>query len=477
MTIRVRFAPSPTGYLHVGGARTALYNWLFARHSGGKFILRIEDTDRARSTEDAIRGIIQSMSWLGLDWDENLSRQTERLDVYAAKAAQLVEEGKAYYCYCTPEELKERRGASRLPGGAHGYDRRCRHLSVEEEAAHRADDRWPAIRLNSSDEGSTIIEDLVRGRVEFDNAELDDLIIMRPDGVPTYNFASVVDDIEMEITHVIRGEDHLPNTPRQSQIYTALGAAPPTFAHLSMILGPDKAPLSKRHGATSIEAFRDEGYLPEALINFLALLGWSWDDRTTLFSIEELIEKFTLDDVGKSPAVFDTQKLEWLNGHYIRELSTVELVKRLLYFWRGAGLLPEAEVDTETHARLVEIASICQERLVKLSDIVELTDFFFQPVRIDQEAAEKVLRKDGVAEMLNAARAKLETVEVWSRERIEQGLRDLAEELDEKPRKVFQPIRVAVSGRKVSPPLFESLEILGKEESLDRMAAAAEMIT
>jgi len=310
--------------------------------------LRIEDTDRKRSTEDAIHGIIGSMSWLGLDWDESLSRQTDKLDVYLTKAAELVEKGLAYYCYCSPEELQERRLAAKVEGRSPGYDRRCRELAAEQEARLLAEDRLPAIRIKIDTEGETIVDDQVRGRIVFNNKELDDLIIMRPDGIPTYNFASVVDDIDMNITHVIRGEDHLSNTPRQIQVYRALGAEPPVFAHISMILGPDKAPLSKRHGATSIEAFRDEGYLPEALINFLALLGWAWDDHTTIFNRDELIEKFALDKVTKSPADFDMAKLDWMNGHYIRELTDEELVNRLIPIWRQAGLLPLEDISNGT---------------------------------------------------------------------------------------------------------------------------------
>lgn len=472
MTVRVRFAPSPTGYLHVGGARTALYNWLLARHSGGTFILRIEDTDRKRSTEAAIHGIIESMSWLGLDWDESLSRQTERFDAYLAAAAKLVEEGRAYHCYCSQAELKERRLAAKLRGESPGYDRRCRDLSPEAEAEYRAQDRRPAIRFRTETTGETIVDDQVRGRVVFNNAELDDLIIMRPDGIPTYNFAVVVDDSDMHITHVVRGEDHLSNTPRQIQIYRALGFEPPVFAHLSMILGHDKGPLSKRHGATSVEAFRDEGYLPEAMINFLALLGWAWDDHTTTFSVDDLVEKFSLDKVTKSPAVFDIAKLDWMNGHYIRELSQEELTRRLVPVWQGAGLLPDGPIDVETMERLQSMASICQERIVKLTDIVTLTDFFFRPVEFDEQAITKVLRKEGVDQLLRAVRVKLSDLPVWAAAEIEEALRTLAEEIGEKPRKVFQPIRVAVSGRLISPPLFESLEILGRDESLARLETA-----
>lgn len=477
MSVRVRFAPSPTGYMHVGGARTALYNWLFARRMGGEFVLRIEDTDRRRSTEAAIHGIIESMSWLGLDWDESLSRQTDRLDTYVSIANALVESGRAYRCYCSSEELRERRFLAKTKGETPGYNRRCRDLSAEQEAVFLAEDRCPAIRFRADLEGETVVEDMVRGRVVFSNAELDDLIIMRPDVIPTYNFAAVVDDRDMGITHVIRGEDHLPNTPRQIQIYRALGAEPPVFAHLSMILGADKTPLSKRHGATSVEVFRDEGYLPEAMLNFLALLGWAWDDHTTLFSLDDLIEKFSLKKVTKSPAVFDTDKLDWMNGHYIRELTEEELTQRLIPIWRRAGLLSADEVEPGDISRLRSMAAICRERLVKLNDIIELTDFFFHPVKYDQKAFQKALKKEGVETILRSAAAKLAEVGEWATPAIEVGLRELADELEEKPRKVFQPIRVAVSGRLISPPLFESLEILGRDESLARLRMAEEIVS
>lgn len=472
MTTKVRFAPSPTGYLHVGGARTALFNWLFAKNTGGKFLLRIEDTDKERSTEEAIEAILASMSWLGLDWDEGPFYQTERLDIYQKEAQKLVEAGSAYECYCASVELEKRRQEALSSGGTPRYDRRCHDLSSKEASAYQARGLKPCIRFYSEDKGETIVEDLVRGRVVFENAELDDLIIMRPDGLPTYNFAAVVDDLDMGMTHVIRGEDHLPNTPRQIQIYKAMEAKPPSFAHLSMILGEDKAPLSKRHGAASVEVFRDQGYLSDALINFLALLGWAFDDKTTLFSREELKTHFGLDKVTKSPAVFDTAKLDWMNGQYIRDLSDAELAEKLLPFWQGAQLLPAEKINGEMREKLTFLASICRERLIKLSDIIGLTDFFFKDVDFDERAVNKVLKKDGAKESLEAVAAKLKSIDKWSHQVIDEELRALAEEREIKPGKLFQPIRVAISGRTVSPPLFESLEALGKETSLARIEKA-----
>ncbi len=472
MTTRVRFAPSPTGYLHVGGARTALYNWLFARNTGGKLILRIEDTDTARSTEEAVETIINSMSWLGLDWDEGPYRQTDRLDIYSARAQTLLDAGLAYRCYCSPEELAEHRKAAKSAGAAPRYGRGCRDLSPEKAAEYKAQGRKPSIRFLSDDNGSTVVKDLIRGRVVFDNTELDDLIIVRPDGLPTYNFAAVVDDIDMRLTHVIRGEDHLPNTPRQIQIYKALGSPPPIFAHLSLILGPDKAPLSKRHGATSVEAFRDDGYLADAFINFLALLGWSYDDKTTIFSREDLKSKFSLDKVTKSSAVFDTDKLDWMNGQYIRDLSDDDLAKKLIPFWQEAGLMPATEPDSETLKKVETIASICKERLTKLSDIIGLTDFFFKDVEYDERSVNKVIKKEGVPEIIEAVVARMSEIDDWTHSTLDTELRALADELEKKPGKVFQPIRVAISGRTVSPPLFESLEVLGKKTSLERIEQA-----
>lgn len=466
--IKVRFAPSPTGYLHIGGARTALYNWLFARHHQGKFILRIEDTDRERSTEEAIKAIVKALKWLGLNWDEGPYRQMDRLLLYQEQAAKLVAAKKAYFCYCLPHELKARKEQVLKAGKSWRYDRRCLNLTSKEQAEFDAQKRPKAVRFYSIDEGETVVNDQIRGQVVFSNRQLDDLIIIRSDGIPTYNFAAVVDDALMGVTHVIRGEDHLPNTPRQIQIYEALGFKPPIFAHLPLILGPDKTPLSKRHGATAVESYMAEGYLPEALINFLALLGWSWDEKTTLFSVTELIDKFSLDRVSKAGAVFNLDKLNWLNGYYIRQLPITELTKKLIPFWQKAGFLQQ--VDEKKFTWLLQIAAICQERIVKLSDIITLTDFFFVDVNYDPQAVEKVLTSEARTMVLPKAREKLKETEPFTAANIEKTLRALVEELQLKPKKVFQPIRVAISGRTVSPPLFESLALLGKEKVLKRLA-------
>ncbi|MBI4734106.1 MAG: glutamate--tRNA ligase, partial [Rubrobacteridae bacterium] len=338
-SVRVRFAPSPTGYLHIGGARTALFNWLFARHFGGTFVLRIEDTDRERSTEEAIHAIIDSMKWLGLSWDEGPFRQMDRMDRYEEEARRLLDEGKAYKCYCTPDELEAMRKAALDKKEAPKYNRKCAGLTPYEEAKIEAEGCKPVIRFRCPDEGTTLIEDMVKGPVSFENANLDDFIMVRADGIPTYNFAVVVDDFDMKITHVIRGDDHLSNTPRQIVLYQALGYEIPKFGHLPMILGPDKTRLSKRHGATAVESYRDEGYLAPALINYLALLGWGFEDQT-IFALDELIEKFDVGGVGKSPAVFDPAKLDWMNGVYIRELSLDGFVEQIKPLLVKANLIP-----------------------------------------------------------------------------------------------------------------------------------------
>jgi len=470
--VRVRFAPSPTGYLHIGGARTALFNWLYARHHGGVFILRIEDTDRERSTEEAINVIITAMRWLGLDWDEGPFRQMGRLPRYEEEARRLLETGKAYKCYCTPEELEERRKAALARKETPKYDRRCASLSEAERLACEKKGLKPVIRFLCPDEGTTIINDLVKGEVSFENANLDDFIMVRADGIPTYNYAVVVDDHDMDITHVIRGDDHLSNTPRQILVYQALGYKIPEFGHLSMILGPDKTRLSKRHGATAVEAYRDEGYLPAALINYLALLGWGFEDQT-IFDRQELIQKFGLEGVGKSPAVFDSTKLAWMNGVYIRELSVHELAGTMKPFLQRVGLAVEMYDDT-WYNRLAEIT---RERLEKLGDIAELSSFFFHRVEYRPEAVEKVLKKEGVPDILRKTLEALSdtSFEFYS-EPIEKRLRALVEETGLKAKFVFQPIRVAVTGRNISPPLFETIELLGREATLERLGEAIRLL-
>ena len=469
--VRVRFAPSPTGYLHIGGARTALFNWLYARRHGGVFVLRIEDTDRERSTDEAIEAIINGMTWLGLTWDEGPHLQTHRLDRYSEEAQRLLAEGKAYKCYCTSEELEEMRKAALDRKDAPKYNRRCLAQSESEQAACEARGLRPVIRFRCPDEGITTIGDRVKGEVVFENQNLDDFIMVRADGIPTYNFAVVVDDYDMNITHVIRGDDHLSNTPRQVVLGQALGYRIPEFAHLPMILGSDKTRLSKRHGATAVEAYRDEGYLPQALINYLALLGWGYEDQT-VFAPEELIAKFGLEAVGKSPAIFDPAKLEWMNGVYIRELTLPELAAHQKSFMQAAGLPIEMYED----AWYLRLAEITQERLIKLADIVGLSDFFFSRIPFDPVAVEKVLKKEGTKVVLEKAIGVLSAPYAFEAHEIETRLRALAETTGIKAKFVFQPLRVAVSGRTISPPLFETMELLGRDTTIERLGEAINLL-
>jgi len=474
-SVRVRFAPSPTGYLHVGGARTALFNWLFARHHGGVFILRIEDTDSLRSTEESVGGILSSMHWLGLNWDEGPGVggecepyfQMQRLPFYGAVMEQLLEQGKAYYCYCTPQELEERRKAALAAGKSPGYDRRCRYLTPQEGATFEAEGRKPAVRFAMPMEGETVVDDLIHGRVRFANEQLDDLVIIKADGTPTYNFAVVVDDMLMRISHVIRGDEHLANTPRQIRIYEALGYPLPTFAHVSMILGEDRTKLSKRHGATSLSDYRDSGYLPEAMFNFLALLGWSYDDKTEIMTREEIIEYFTLEEVNPAPAVLSKDKLVWMNGVYIRKLRADDLAARLLPFLEKDGL----RADMDTVQRLVPLI---QERIKTLADAVDLVDFFFQE-EITCEPQLLIGKKMEAADSLAALRSVhkvLDELSAFDEEMLESPLRDLAKRLGLKAGQLFGIIRVAVTGKPVAPPLFGTLSILGRERVLSRIQNA-----
>jgi glutamyl-tRNA synthetase len=477
--VRVRFAPSPTGYLHVGGARTALFNWLFARNHGGVFVLRIEDTDKIRSTEESIGGILSSLDWLGLDWDEGPGVggdyepyfQTQRLPFYQAVVEQLLERGSAYYCYCTQEELQARRRAALASGQAPRYDRRCRHLSNRERAALEAEGRKPAVRFAMPLEGETVVHDLIRGEVHFANEQLDDLVIMKSEATPTYNFAVVVDDMLMKISHVIRGDEHLANTPRQIRIYEALGYELPRFAHVSMILGEDGAKLSKRHGATALSDFRDSGYLPEAMFNFLALLGWAYDDKTELMSREEIVERFTLEKINPSPAIFSRDKLEWMNGVYIRDLEEDDLVARLMPFLQQAGL----SADEGTMHRLVPLI---QERMKRLTDVVDLVDFFFtEDLRYDpQLLIGKKMDPATSLEALRRAYQVLEEMPSFDEETLEASLRGLTEELGLKAGQLFGIVRVAVTGKVVAPPLFGTLNILGQERVLVRLQRADEAL-
>jgi glutamyl-tRNA synthetase len=462
--VRVRFAPSPTGALHIGGVRTALFNWLYARHNNGTFILRIEDTDQTRSTDESIKIILDGMKWLGLDWNEGPFRQTERLDIYRAHIDTLLKEGRAYYCYCTPEELDARRKEAMAAGRPPKYDRKCRSLTAPIEG------RTPAVRFLSADEGQTIVRDLIRGAVTFENQQLDDLIIQRSDGLPTYNFAVVVDDVTMDITHVIRGDDHLNNTPRQIQLYQALGFEPPKFAHLPMILGSDKTKLSKRHGATAVTEYIDLGYLPEALVNYIARLGWSHGDQE-IFSLQELIDAFTLESVGKAPSVFNQEKCVWLNHHYIQQADPGRLAGLVLDLLKKDGVVKQgSEPDLEWFKKLVKILTERSHTLVEMKNAA--IPFLVDDIQLDEKAKTKHLTPD-VAPLLIELATKLKTVEPFTHTEIEPIFNALVAEKGIKLGKIAQPVRVALTGGTVSPGIYEVIEVMGKEKTIKRIEAAA----
>jgi glutamyl-tRNA synthetase len=460
-TVRVRFAPSPTGFLHVGGARTALYNWLFARHHDGTFILRIEDTDVERSTEESVQAILDGLTWLGLDWDQGPIRQAERMGRYRDAAQRLLAGGRAYWCLCTPEDLEARRKEALAAGRSPKYDGRCR------DRGHRKDDRTAALRIRMEPEGETVVEDLVHGPITFQNADLDDFILVRSDGIPTYNFAVVVDDADMGITHVIRGDDHIPNTPRQIQVYRHLGLPLPRFAHIPLILGADRARLSKRHGATSVMAYREMGYLPEAVVNYLARLGWAHGDQE-VFSLEELIRHFTLEKVGNTAAVFDQGKLDWLNAQYLRVADPARLGDLLAEQWVLAGVPPEVVTATEAAWRAAVVVAFC-ERAKTLRELAESSRFLFDvPVPMDPEAAGTHHTPEAGA-LLRELLPRLEALPAFTAAALEACYRGFAEEKGIRLGVVAQATRVALTGRTVSPPLFEIMALLGRERSLARL--------
>jgi len=461
--VRTRFAPSPTGYLHIGGARTALFNWLYARHHGGAFILRVEDTDQLRSTDESTQAIFEAMTWLGLRWDEGPYFQAQRIQIYREMVAKLVREGKAYYCTCTPEELEERRKRALAEGKKPKYDGTCRdkHLPPKEDAV---------VRFRAPETGVTVVHDLIKGDIAFQHEELDDLIIQRTDGYPTYNFAVVVDDALMEISPVIRGDDHINNTPRQILLYEALGFPVPQFAHVPMILGADRTRLSKRHGATSVMAYKEMGYLPEALVNYLVRLSWSHGDQE-IFSPEELIAYFDLDGVGKSPAIFNPDKLLWLNQHYIMNYPLDKLVAAVIPFWQQAGYLLPPDEDY-----LKRVVMDLQPRVKTLVELAEKSAFYFvEEVSYDAEAAAKFLTPQAKS-MLAALVQHLSTWSDYTKEGIERLLHRLTEELGVKLKAVAQPIRVALTGKTVSPGLDEIMLTLGKERVMKRLQAAIHFI-
>jgi glutamyl-tRNA synthetase len=480
-SVRVRFAPSPTGHLHIGGARTAIYNWAFARHHGGTFVLRIEDTDPERSTEENTQAILRAMEWLGLDYDEGPVVggaygpyfQTQRFASYADALGRLKAAGAAYPCFCSAADLEVKRETGRASGGFAGYDRTCRSIAADVASARIAAGELHVWRLLVPESRTDItFQDAVRGDVTFPADAVDDFVLVRSDGTATYNFAVTIDDATMAITHVIRGDDHLSNTPKQILIYEALGEPVPVFAHLSMILGADGKRLSKRHGATSVEAYRDLGYLPEAVMNYLALLGWSLDGETTIFSRETLMESFSLDRVSRNPAIFDEEKLAWLNGVYIREMSPETLADHMVPLLQTAGFLSAEEAVT-CREWLLKVALLVSERIKRLDDVVPMVGFLFaDEVVIEEAALVKVLGAEGAGAALDACRETLAGLPSFDATSIEAALREVPERVGVKQKVAFQAVRVAVSGTTVSPPLFESLELLGCERTLARIDAA-----
>ena len=475
MTPRVRFAPSPTGFLHVGGARTALFNWLFARRHGGTFVLRIEDTDVERSSDEMVTGILDGMRWLGLDWDEGPDKggphapyfQSGRLDRYRAAAERLVGEGHAYYCYCTPERLKAARESAEARGEAWTYDRACRELSAE-EIARREGERQPrAIRFRVP-EGQTRFTDLVRGEIVFDHANIEDFVILRSDGHPTDHLSVVVDDVDMEITHVVRGDDHISNTPKQVLLYGASGRPTPAFAHVPLILGPDKKRLSKRHGATSVTEYKKMGYLPEAMVNFLALLGWSPGDDREVMTRDELVAAFSLEGISGGNAVFNPEKLDWFNHQHLLRLSDAELIDRLEPELRAAELWRDAFRGAE-RAWFFKVIDQLRPRAKKLDEFVEQGRPFFGAVdAYDPDAVAKRLGEPGLAAHVAALRAAYAACP-FDEATLETTLRQVAEARGAKAGTLIHATRIAMTGRMVSPGLFELLALLGRDTVLARL--------
>jgi len=464
MSVRTRFAPSPTGYLHIGGVRTALFNWLYARHCGGTFILRIEDTDQERSTNESVQAILEGMAWMGLDYDEGPIYQSDRLERYKEVIDQLLGAGQAYRCYCTREELDKVREEQRAQGIKPRYNRHCRDQHNPERP-----DVESVIRFKNPLEGSVQFDDAIRGGVVISNEELDDLVVARGNGTPTYNFAVVVDDIDMEITHVIRGDDHVNNTPRQINIFKALGASLPIFAHVPMIVGGDGQRLSKRHGAVSVLQYRDEGFLPEAMQNYLVRLGWSSGDQE-IFSLDEMISSFDIQAVNRAASAFDIDKLKWLNQHYIKASDSPRLVSLLSDRLKGRG------IDVFNGPPVDDVVSALRERAQTLDEMADKSEYFFSEVEdYDANAARKHLRPVA-RDMLADVRSRLSAVEPWSADLIHAQVMATVADYDAKLGKLAQPLRVAVSGTAATPPIDETLLLVGKARTVDRIDRALEFI-
>lgn len=476
--IRVRFAPSPTGYLHIGGARTALFNYLFAKSQKGTFVLRIEDTDLERSTAQYEQSILEELRWLGLNWDEGPLvggdfgpyRQTERLEIYNQYIEQLIREGQAYYCFCSKEELEREREECLAKKETPKYSGRCRNLTSEQIEKYRAEGRVPVVRFRVPEKQTIVVDDLVRGKIDFDSDLIGDFVIVKSDGVPIYNFAVTIDDVTMKITHVIRGDDHVSNTPKQILIYNALNFPQPKFAHISMILGSDRTRLSKRHGATSLTHYRQMGFLPEALVNYLALLGWSPEGDQEFFSLEQLIEQFSLAKVAKNPAVFDNDKLKWMNGHYIRKIPLETVVNLALPYLQSAGYLPE-QLSWEQHEQLTAFVNAARERLNVISEIMDYADVFYGDKL--PELAEKeigILKQPQVPQVFELIIGKLNQLINYSPESILNMLKETLKESKLGGKKVMMPLRVALTGRTTGLELYDIISILGKERSVERIS-------
>ncbi|MFC1974233.1 glutamate--tRNA ligase [Chloroflexota bacterium] len=478
-SVRVRYAPSPTGFPHVGNIRTALFNWLFARHSGGKFVVRIEDTDVERSIEGAIDAVLDSLRWLGLDWDEGPEVggeygpyfQSQRLDLYQKASEYLLAEGNAYKCYCSPETLAEMRAEQRHRKQPPGYDGRCRYLSAQERQENEARGIIPVVRFSVPLEGQTSFNDLIRGKVTFENSTLGDFVLLKSDGYPTYHLANIVDDHGMLISHILRSDEWLSSTPRHVMLYGALGYELPLFAHLPMILGGDRSKLSKRHGATALTEYRDQGYLPQVMLNFLALFGWALDDHTEVFSREELVQHFSLERVSKPGAIFSLDKLKWMNGLYIRNLSIEDLTEMLFPFLERD--LPSSVNRPVSSEYVRQITPLVQERLTVLGEAAELYDFFF----VDELDYDIVLLL-GKKLTMETARVGLEAAlkqlqdQPFDSSALENVIRPLAAELGLKSGDFFGLLRVATTGRSAAPPLFQTMAVLGRERCLERIEAA-----
>jgi glutamyl-tRNA synthetase len=455
--IRTRFAPSPTGFLHIGGARTALFNWLYARHFGGKFVLRIEDTDQTRSTDESTKAILDAMVWLGLTCDEGPYFQAQRVEIHREMVLKLINEGKAYYCTCTPEELEAKRKQALATGKKPKYDGTCRDKKLSKSAN-------TVVRFLSKQEGSTVVEDLIKGNIVFNNEELDDLIIERGDGYPTYNFAVVIDDALMNITHVIRGDDHVNNTPRQILLYEALGFDVPKFAHVPMILGSDKTRLSKRHGATSVMAYKGMGFLPEALVNYLVRLGWAHGDQE-IFSMAQLVDLFSMEAVGKSPAIFNPEKLLWLNAHYIKEASLDRLTEEMKLLWPAGTITGDVDFTKKVIADL-------RPRVKTLAELADTADFYFtDEIKYEEPVAQKFLTPD-IAEHLKGIVSALSSVQNFSKEGLEEYFKVFTQEKNIKFKLIAQPLRVALTGKTVSPGIDEIMVTLGKDRVIKKIKNA-----